>query len=94
MKIPISNGKHKNESAPNFLQIKIGNFTIDIPETIDPIKKYGFIEKKNDTYISGFTEIRKFGKFRYFIRSTTSKTYSICNQEDIDSFCKYYLKLS
>lgn len=61
-------------------------------ETTNYIKKYGFHETKKG-FRNAFTEIRKLGNYRYFIRSTMANTWSVCNHEDLESFIKYYTRL-
>ena len=73
--------------------IKVSCFEIELPETTDPVKKYQFIEVSENHYRNAFTELRKFGAFRWFIKSTVNKNWTVSNTEDIDVFCKYFLRL-
>lgn len=63
-------------------------------ETINCIKKYGFIETGKGKWRNGFTEIRKLGPARFAINSIMSDKYHITNIEDMETYCKYFLKLN
>ena len=63
-------------------------------ETVNCIEKYRFIETGANKWRNGFTEIRKLGKDRYAIRSNMANTYSVSNIEEMESYCKYYLRLN
>ncbi len=63
-------------------------------ESINSIKKYQFIECGKNRWKNGFTEIRKFGTYRYFIRHEMNNNWSICHNEDMDSVTKYFLRLN
>ena len=73
--------------------VKIGNFNIKIVESVDSIKKYQFVEIGMNHWRKGFTEIYKLG-MRYFIKHTINEKGSVCNLEDLESFVKYYTRLS
>ncbi len=63
-------------------------------ESTNPIKKYGFIEQGKEGYRNGFTEIRKLGNARYTIRHIMNKNYHVSNLDDIDIYCKNFLRLN
>jgi len=74
----------------------IAYYTNILPEPIETtnyISKYQFVETKKG-YVNAFTEIRKFGHSRYFIRHTMSNKWTISNQQDLEIFIKNYLRLS
>ena len=73
--------------------IMIGVFEIEIPETVNSIKKYQLVEIGENHWRKGFTETRRLGT-RFAIKTTMANSWSVTNLEDMELFVKYYLNLS
>lgn len=84
---------HIPQKPPPYLSVKIGMFNLIIPETVNCIKKYQFVEVGMNHWRNAFTEIKKLGA-RYAIRSIMATSWSVSNEEDMESFVKYYIRLS
>jgi hypothetical protein len=65
-----------------------------LAESVNCIKKYGFIEQNDGSYKNGFTEVRELGKHRYTIRHNMSKHHHVTNIEDMEVYVKNFLKLN
>lgn len=81
-----------NEKKFDF-KVQIGMFEIEIPETVNCIKKYNFVEVAQNHWKKGFTEVKKLGRL-FAIKHDVSDSWSVTNIEDMEIFVKYYLKLS
>lgn len=74
--------------------IKLSCFEIELKESVNCIKKYEFIEQNDGSWRNGFTVIRKLGNHRYLIQHTIAKTWHVSNIEDLETYCKNFLKLN
>lgn len=63
-------------------------------ESLNCIKKYGFIEIGRNKWKNGFTELRKLGNARYTIRHDVNKNFHVTNIEDMETYCKNFLRLN
>lgn len=77
------------------MTVKLSCFTLELPsiDIIDVIKSFQFVQN-NKGWRNGFTEIRKFGKNKYFIRHTISDKWTVMNYEEAPIFVKNYLRLN
>lgn len=72
--------------------VKIGNYIIELKESVMP-KQFGFVETGRNKWRNGFTELRKLGH-RYTIRHTVSDKYHVTTLDDLDVYCKNFLRLN
>ena len=63
-------------------------------ESVNCIKKYGFIEQNTGGWKNGFTEVRKLGNSRYTIRHEMNKNHHVTNIEDMEIYVKNFLRLN
>lgn len=73
--------------------VKLSCFFIELQESVNVIKKYGFVESSNGEFRNGFTLLRKLGKHRYLISHKVSKSWHVTNIEDAEIFVKNFLRL-
>lgn len=73
--------------------VKLSCFEIELVESVDCIKKYGFVESGINKWKRGFTEIRKLGGWRYTIRHDMNPYYHVTNIENMEVYVKNFIRM-
>lgn len=74
--------------------VQLTCFKIELQESINCIRKYQFVEVGQGIWKNGFTEVRKLGRHRYTIRHDMNPNHHVTNIEDMEIYCKNFLRLN